>query len=68
MNNIPSIQSRSDWIERMLFINLTKTIKMTKINMKIKDKNEMNITIKNESNSIENRSISLSLYLFNFIL
>ena len=33
---------------------------MVKINMNIKDKNEMNITIKSESNSIENRSISLS--------
>ena len=29
------------------------TIKMTKMKMKIKDKNEMNITIKSESNSMK---------------
>ena len=39
-------------IEPIIF---TKQTEMTKLNMKIKDKNEMNITFKSVSNSIENR-------------
>ena len=34
-------------------IGRINTIKMTKMKMKIKDKNEMNITIKSESNSMK---------------